>query len=174
MSQMILKLRLLMAVVAGLAILAAGYGCAGSASTSTRAARIDMVCEVFPSAVELVEVMADGKAEGRSGIAVVNEVRSSSNLLGYLVETRVTGRSGPFKIAVLLDGRLIVKRATVISYPWPRGREVGKRSFTRQFEGKGPEDTIEIGKDIDAVTGATISCRAMATGVREAIELLAD
>lgn len=74
---------------------------------------------------------------------------------------------------MLLDERLVVKRATLVSYPWSRGREVGRRSFTRQFEGKGPKDAIEIGKDIDAVTGATVSCRAMAAGVREAVKNLA-
>jgi Na+-translocating ferredoxin:NAD+ oxidoreductase RnfG subunit len=73
---------------------------------------------------------------------------------------------------VFLDRQLIVKQATVISYPWGHGRDVRKRAFTSQFEGKGPQDAIEIGKDIDAMTGATISCRAMAESVREAIKIL--
>jgi Na+-translocating ferredoxin:NAD+ oxidoreductase RnfG subunit len=92
--------------------------------------------------------------------------------LGYCVESEVVGRSGPFKIVVVLDKQLIVKQAAVVSYPWPRGRDVARRAFTSQFEGKGPEDAIEIGKDIDAMSGATISCRAMSEGVREAIKIL--
>jgi len=73
---------------------------------------------------------------------------------------------------MVLDKQLIVKRAIVVSYPWPRGRDVAKHAFTIQFEGKGPEDAIEIGKDIDAMAGATISCRVMSEGVREAIKFL--
>ncbi len=169
-----LKSRLFVAVVAGFAILVSGTGCAGSGST--RVMPIDSVREVFPSTAELIEMPVDGevKSPGRSGGSVVREIRGPSKLLGYLVESQVTGRSGPFNIAVLLDEQLVVKRAMVLSYPWSRGRDVGRRSFGRQFEGKGPEDVIEIGKDIDAVTGATISCKAMAQGVREAVGLLAE
>lgn len=151
-------------------------GCAGPASSSTPAMRLGVVREVFPSATEIAEIATDGEDEvsARSSSSVVREVRGPSGLLGHLVETQVSGRSGPFSIAVLLDKQRIVRRAAVTSYPWPRGREVARRSFARQFEGKGPEDAIEVGSDIDAVSGATISCRAMAQGVREAVSLLAE
>ncbi len=95
-------------------------------------------------------------------------------LLGYSVVSDVISRSGPFKIHVLLDKQHVIKRATVISYPWSHGRQVRRRSFANQFEGKGPEDAIEIGKDIDALAGATISCDAMTQGVRQAVRLLAE
>ncbi|MHC4174876.1 MAG: FMN-binding protein [Planctomycetota bacterium] len=53
-----------------------------------------------------------------------------------------------------------------------RSMVVCKRAFTSQFEGKGPEDPIQLGKDIDAMTGATISSRVMTEGVRDTIKLL--
>ena len=173
MFRILLPLRLLVPVVVGLAVLAVGFGCAGSASTPR--VQIDTVRQVFPAVTDIAELPMDPNAETstRSDKSVVSEVRGPVSLLGYLVETRVAGRSGPFGIAVLLDDRLTIKRAMVTSYPWTHGRDVGRRSFTRQFEGKGPEDVMEIGKDIDAVTGATISCRAMAQGVRRAVKLLA-
>ena len=169
---------LILPVVFGWAMLVAGSGCGGSASTSTpaRTTPIDAVREVFPSATEVAERSMDKEADssGLAGRAAVSEIRGPSGLLGYLIATKVSGRSGPFGITVFLDERLIVKRATVASYPWPRGREVRRRSFTSQFEGKGPGDAIEVGKDIDAVTGATISCQAMARGVRDAVRRLAE
>ena len=134
-----------------------------------------MVREVFPAATDVTEKPIGDEAEPseRAGKTSVSEIRGPSGLLGYLIETQVAGRSGPFNIAVLLDARLVVKQATVVSYPWSRGREVCRRSFASQFEGKGPGDAIEIGKDIDAVTGATISCKAMALGVRRAVKIVA-
>ena len=168
---------LLLPVVFGWAMLGAVSGCGGSASTSApaRATPIDAVSEVFPSVTEISEKQMDQEAgsSGLAGGAIVSEIRDPSGLLGYLIEAKVSGRSGPFGISVLLDERFVVKRATVVSYPWPRGREVRRRSFASQFEGKGPGDAIEVGKDIDAVTGATISCQAMARGVRDAVRLLA-
>jgi Na+-translocating ferredoxin:NAD+ oxidoreductase RnfG subunit len=173
MFRRLLQLRLLLPAIVGLAALASGSGCAGSGST--RAVGIDSVRNVFPSATEIVAMPTDAEtvSSARSGKTVVSEIRGPSHVLGYLVESQVVGRSGPFGIAVLLNERHVVKRATVVSYPWSHGREVGRRSFTGQFDGKGPEDAIEIGKDIDAVTGATISCTAMTGGVRKAVELLA-
>lgn len=176
MYRITFHLRSPLAIVIGLAISVAGSGCSDLASTSYPVTSIDLVREVFPSATEIIEISADDDVEtsSRTNESIVSKIKGPSHLIGYLVESRVAGRSGPFEIAVLLDERLIVKRATVLSYPWPRGRKVIRRSFARQFEGKGPEDPIKIGKDIDAVTGATISCRAMATGVREAVKLLTD
>jgi hypothetical protein len=92
--------------------------------------------------------------------------------VGYCVESELVSRSGPFRIRAFLDQQLVLKRVTVTSYPWERGRDVRKRAFTSQFEGKGPDDAIEIGKDIDAMTGATISCRVVSEGVRDSIKIL--
>ena len=173
MSKMLLQLMLLISVVVGLAVLATVSGCADSAASD--AMQIEIVHEVFPSATDTSEISVnrDVQTSGRPGTPIISEVRDSSGLLGYSVVSEVVSRSGPFEIQVLLDKQHVVRRATVISYPWSHGRDVRRRSFSSQFEGKGPEDAIEIGKDIDAVTGATISCKAMARGVREAVRLLA-
>jgi len=173
MFRILLPFRLLVPAVVGLTILVIGCGCAGSASTPR--VQMNTIRQVFPAATDIAELPRgpDAETSMRPGKSLVSEVRGPVSLLGYLVETQVTGRSGPFGIAVLLDERLTVKRTLVTSYPWTHGRDVSRRSFARQFEGKGPEDVIEIGRDIDAVTGATISCRAMAQGVREAVKLLA-
>ena len=174
MSKMLLRLALLVPVVAGLAILVAVCGCADSAANS--AVQIETAREVFPSATDISEISInrDVQESGRPGNPLVSEIRDSSGILGYSVVSDVVGRSGSFKIQVLLDKQHVVRRATVISYPWTHGRGVGRHSFASQFEGKGPGDAIKIGDDIDAVSGATISCRAMALGVREAIKLLAE
>ncbi|MHC4169976.1 MAG: FMN-binding protein [Planctomycetota bacterium] len=174
MSKMLLQLMLLASAAPGLAVLAAVSGCADSAVSD--AMQIEAVQEVFPSAMDISRMSIDRGVQtpGRPGYPIVGEIRDSSGLLGYSVVSEVRGRSGPFKIQVLLDKQYVVRRATVISYPWSHGREVGRRSFSSQFEGKGPEDAIEIGEDIDAATGATISSGAMARGVREAVRLLAE
>ena len=102
----------------------------------------------------------------------VSEIKGPAGILGYSVESEVVSRSGPFGIRVLLDWQFYVKQASVISYPGQRGRDVQKHTFTRQFEGKGISDPIEVGRDIDAITGATISSRVMTDGVRESISLV--
>jgi Na+-translocating ferredoxin:NAD+ oxidoreductase RnfG subunit len=169
---MLLQLTLLVPIIAVSAILVTVSGCTDPVSTGTL--QIETVHDIFPSATDIskMSISRGVQTSRRPGNHIISEIRDSSGLLGYGVESVVVSRSGPFKIAVVLDKQLVVKRATVVSYPWPRGRNVVRRAFTSQFEGKGAEDPIEVGKDIDAMTGATISCRVMAEGVREAIKLL--
>jgi hypothetical protein len=125
--------------------------------------------QIFPSATE-VSTLSLGPSSPE--FPKVFQIKGPSGLLGYCVDHRVVSRSGPFMINVILDDRLYIKRATVTSYPAERGRQVRSRRFTGQFEGKGPKDPIQIGKDIDAITSATISSRVMAQGIRNIVKLL--
>lgn len=174
MSKTFLRFILFVSMVAVLAVFVTVSGCTDTVVTDVR--QIETVRKIFPSATDIsqISINRDVQMSGRPGNHKISEIRDSSELLGYCVESEVVGRSGPFTIVVVLDKQLIVKQAAVVSYPWPRGREVAGRAFTSQFEGKSSEDAIEIGKDIDAITGATISCRAMSEGVREAIKILND
>ena len=136
--------------------------------------RMKIVTKIFPSAIDISEMKISRSVplQWHSGSGIIDEVKGHDGLLGYWVESEVVSRSGPFKIRMLLDSQLYVKQAKVISYPWKRGRDVCSPVFTRQFNGKGPQDPILLGKDIDAISGATISSRAMAEGVRDAIKLI--
>ncbi len=174
MAKRSIRLLTVMMSIASVATLAIISSCTMFTSSSPVGQNMQVTRQVFPSAIEIVEVLLsqDAQAFGRPAEAKISEIRGVSGLLGYCVESKVVSRSGPFRIRVLLDSRLYVKQVKVISYPWDRGRDVRKRAFTSQFEGKGPEDPIQLGKDIDAMTGATISSRVMAEGVRDTIKLL--
>lgn len=157
-------------VVLTLSLLSALSSCNSTVST----AEPRLFSETFPSATDTNEILLSAEILTQVNLRKpkVTEIKGSAGILGYNVESEVVSRSGPFGIRVLVDSELCVKQASVISYPWQRGRDVQKHTFTRQFEGKGIGDPIEIGRDIDAVTGATISSRVMADGVRESITLV--
>lgn len=103
---------------------------------------------------------------------IVRLTDSSGKLVGYRVEMQVTSRSGSFDIMIALDSNACVLDAGVLKYPGRRGRQVRSKSFTRQFTGKCPGDTVELGIDIDAISGATLSSKAMTNGVRKSISLI--
>ncbi|MFH1716337.1 MAG: FMN-binding protein [Planctomycetota bacterium] len=172
MFKHLLRLILALTMAAGLSMLAVIAGCMDSVADSRE--QMEMVLETFPSTVEVSEIPASRGAESsqRPGAAGISEIKGASGPLGYCVESEVAGRSGPFRIRVLVDPQLVIVRAAVISYPWTRGRDVCTSAFSDQFRGKGPGDSIEVGEDIDAMSGATISCDAMTGGVREALRLL--
>ena len=162
--------RVMMCVMV-IAVLAA-LSIVSSCAVPDESVRTGGIFQFFPSAISLAEISQGVRVSGRSDDAIVSEISGDSGVLGYCVESKVVSRSGPFRIRVILDKQLYVKQAVVISYPWKRGRDVGRRVFTGQFTGKGPGDAIRLGRDIDAMTGATISSRVMTRGVRDAIELV--
>jgi H+/Na+-translocating ferredoxin:NAD+ oxidoreductase subunit G len=93
---------------------------------------------------------------------------------GYAVVDEERGQSLPITFAVLLDAQAHVRRMEILAYREPRGDEVRSPRFREQFVGKGPGDALRSGDDIAAVSGATISSRAMAVGVRRAVVMLEE
>jgi len=93
---------------------------------------------------------------------------------GYAIVDEERGLSLPITFAVLFgtDGR--VRRMEILAYREPRGDEVRSPRFRRQFVGKGADDAMRHGEDIATVTGATVSSKAMARGVRRAVVMLRD
>ena len=171
MGKVLVRLMTFMIVVAGLTTLIIISSCATSPFSAPGGGEVR---GIFASATAITEmpISQDARVSGRPDILKASKITGASGILGYSIDSKVVSRSGPFKIRVLLDSQFYVKRATVISYPWDRGRDVCKRAFTSQFEGKGPLDPIQIGEDIDAMTGATISSLVMTEGVRDTIKLI--
>jgi Na+-translocating ferredoxin:NAD+ oxidoreductase RnfG subunit len=81
------------------------------------------------------------------------------------------GKWGPVKYIVTLDLTGKVTNLAVMSYVEQRGRPIATRRFLDQFLGKTAESQIMVGRDIDGVSGATISSRATAFAVKKVIVL---
>ncbi len=65
---------------------------------------------------------------------------------------------GPLQFIVVLDpasGKII--NAAMMQYVDARSRDLANRAFLKGFFGKGATDPMTIGKDVDGVTGATVS-----------------
>ncbi len=145
-------------------VMATVVGCTPQSSTET----IASICNLFPSAQGLNDVtFPHAKEQGISFLAI----EGPSGTVGYIAKQRVTTRSGSFTVKVVMDSNYQIKNAKALEYSAQRGDEVCYPSFSQQFEGKTPDAPIRVGKDIDAVSGATISSRAMADGVRRIVRL---
>jgi Na+-translocating ferredoxin:NAD+ oxidoreductase RnfG subunit len=85
----------------------------------------------------------------------------------------VVGESLPitFAIGVTADGAL--QDVQVMVYREPQGEAIAEKRFRRQFVGKRSKDPITLDKDIDAVSGATISSRSATFAARKGL-LLAE
>jgi hypothetical protein len=92
-------------------------------------------------------------------------------VLGWAYFDDQVGEHEPITFGVKLGPDGHVLRQEILAYREPRGDEVRAESFRRQFVGKGPGDRIRVGDDIAGVAGASYSSRAMAVGVKRAVQL---
>lgn len=91
---------------------------------------------------------------------------------GYALVLNEIGKSEPitFLVAMSPEGR--VTDVLVMQFRESRGAEVKEKRFLRQFRGKRVSDSLRVSEDIVNYTGATLSSKAIARGVKRALVLL--
>ena len=92
--------------------------------------------------------------------------------LGHVVIDNVLGRTERITLAVGVGVDGTVKRVEILAYRESHGQEVRMPAWRRQFEGKTAAAPLKVGKDIAAISGATISCNSVTEGVRQAVLML--
>jgi hypothetical protein len=93
---------------------------------------------------------------------------------GYAVIDDEPGLHQPITFATRLSPRGVVERLEIVAYREPRGDEVRDPRFRQQFTGKTAQDPLQLNRDIDAVSGATVSSASMTVGVRRAVILVEE
>jgi len=85
----------------------------------------------------------------------------------YAFLDNVIGKSMPitFMVIVNIDGDII--SANVIKYREAYGSEVSNKGWLHQFINFNNNSTYNIGKDIDGISGATISVKSMSKGIQK-------
>lgn len=119
--------------------------------------------EVLPGAEGFKPVPAAPGAKSE-----IYEGTAGGSIVGYAVKVAPRGYSGEIVMLVGVDPELHVKGMKILNQRETPGlgTHVEKPKFQQQFIGKGLKDAIEPKKDIDAITGATISSRAVCEGVK--------
>ena len=90
---------------------------------------------------------------------------------GYAFIDNEKGQHQPITFAVKLSTSGTILRQEIMVYREQRGDEVRDPRFRKQFQGKNVDDSLRIGKDIDTISGATISSKAISRGVKRALVL---
>ena len=77
-----------------------------------------------------------------------------------------------FDYFIIFDKALTVKKIRVFNYQATHGHEVGGKGWLRQFVGYKGDEKLEYGKNIDSISGATISANAITYNVQESCRYL--
>ena len=86
--------------------------------------------------------------------------------MGYLLIDNIIGKSFPITFFTLLNIDGTVRDVEIMVYREPRGWEVRNQSFLNQFFGR---DSSSDSREINSITGATLSVNALRTGVYKAL-----
>ena len=91
---------------------------------------------------------------------------------GAVVIEEQMGKWGVIKTALLIDPatKKLVNFA-IISMSEKRGAPIKSTAFINQFVGKGPADAYDVGNGIKAISGATVSSKAMVITVKRALKV---
>ncbi len=179
-----LKLFIITAVAA-LCLAVANTVTAPVIARNAKAAENEAMREVLPDADDFKKsdfTEGDIPDGAKSGVHIeaLNVGLSGGSGIGYVV-TAVSnaGYGGDIKVMVGLDNSLKVTHAKIMeaSETAGLGANASKPSFIGQFDGKGGKLSVVKGKtekddEISAISGATITSRAVTSCINAALELV--
>ena len=116
--------------------------------------------------------------EGRLGWRVEDETFAIHRAgkdgqdLGFAVITEEQGRFKPITFIVKMSAERRVDMVLVMVYRESRGDGVKRQRFLKQFRDKDTSDHLRLNRDIVGVSGATMSSRALAMGVKKVLAIV--
>lgn len=100
---------------------------------------------------DFVYVWALKSPHGSKKVVIVDAVRAKSAFITMMTT---------------IDSTNCIEKLDILDYKGDRGRRVDDSTWLAQFTGKHADSDFEIGKNIDAVTGATYSAAAIAKAAK--------
>jgi Na+-translocating ferredoxin:NAD+ oxidoreductase RnfG subunit len=105
-------------------------------------------------------------APGYDKVQRVWEVKSGDRRIGWFMVDRVVGKHEFITYALALGADGTVRGVEILDYRETYGGEIRNPNWRRQFVGKRPGSQLQLDKDIKNISGATLSSRHVADGVR--------
>jgi electron transport complex protein RnfG len=186
----LIKSTLSLTIICVVVSAALGFTYTGTKAAIDGRARLDAENarkEVFADADKFEEIgdvadIVNGKAELEAVTEAFKALRGSETV-GYVFTTSGKGYGGTIKIAVGIDtagkitGMKIVEHAETPGL----GSKAGEEPFSSQFTGITPQEPLKVVKnaktkpeEIDAISGATITSRAVVEAVQAAVDMAAE
>ncbi|WP_425235770.1 FMN-binding protein [Ulvibacterium sp.] len=101
------------------------------------------------------------------------EITQDTDLIGYLYLGEAPSMKQKFDYIIMFNPDLIIKKSKVLIYREDYGQQIGSQRWLKQFIGLSPTDVPLYAKNIDAISGATISASNMTKAVANALKSVA-
>lgn len=121
--------------------------------------------------VEIEEITLSEEEQKSVGVRIrkqtLYKVLVGNELKAYLYLDKAPSKFDKFDFMVLFNLSLSVKLVKILVYREDQGGEIMSQSFLRQFRGMDKFSKFSLGDDVQGISGATLSCRATANGVKK-------
>jgi hypothetical protein len=93
----------------------------------------------------------------------------SETFLGYIAVGKAKGWGGPLYTATVIDQHGVIERVVLIDHKETPSFffKIQRHQFLKQFAGRAISSSFVLDSDVDSVTGATMSSRAITEAIRE-------
>tara|TARA_R110002050_G_scaffold97893_3_gene203437 strand:- start:29605 stop:30150 length:546 start_codon:yes stop_codon:yes gene_type:complete len=112
------------------------------------------------------------KTLDRLGIASVFEIHQNNTQVGFAVLAQARSKFEYFDYIVYYDSNKRIKAVRVLLYREDYGGEIASKRWLNQFDGKDVNSPLKIDEDIQGISGATISYRAITKGVKDITQII--
>ena len=168
----------LFVITAIVAVLLAGVNALtkGPIADHAEKTKADAIAKVMEGAdnFETLDIPAGLDEDMKKDIQEILLAKKGDEVLGYCVQTATQGNDGLIGLMIGIDESGTVKRVSILSQK--ETMYVNKHGeLIERFTGKsGSVALSQDGGDIQAISGATISSRAITKGVNSALAAVAD
>ncbi len=134
---------------------------------------------IFPSATQFIALPINLSDEQKGTISEASDLRVRFNeiplwqaidktgkLLGVIITDKVIGKHEFITYAVGITSEAKATAPFILDYRESYGQQVERDEWRNQFISKTRHDTLKVGKDIDNISGATLSCVNISNGIR--------
>ena len=99
------------------------------------------------------------------------DISQNDTTIAYAFLDNVMGKSMPITFIVILNRDGSILSTNVIKYREAYGGEVGNLSWLSQFNKFNSNSSYKVGKELDGITGATISVNSLTKGIQKIVLL---
>ena len=130
-----------------------------------------LVCVISAGLLSGVYLITKDKIDNNAQIAYKQAMEEVLPVKGKAVTCEAQGYSAPIQLLVGVgqNGKVVGIKVLSQRETPGLGANITDSKFLKQFIGKSAKDSIEAKQDIDAITGATISTKAVCKAVRKAL-----
>ena len=130
--------------------------------------------EGSPAVVEITDDMTAAASGAGASITEAYEAQAGGSVIGHALKIVASGSQGNIEMMVGVDAEGAVTGVSIVKNSETSG--IGSKVMSNengvldQFIGKSAADgALTVGKNVDAISGATVSSRGVTTGVNAAL-----